>query len=189
MKKEVDKSKTLVKFGFYMLFLLVVILLIITTGAYKKEQVPTNKNEEVHKKTYVEKQKDLSTLKYNYIFIIDDGIVTYNGIYENGIRKGQKKENDVTIQYEESDNTYKIVNKEKILYDDLYENLDDKMFNLSSLFEVLNAENCHIERTDETTTYAYADILDHDYLITANNEHIIKIEIEGTHKYNFEFTY
>ena len=182
-----EKSKTLIKFGLYMLFLFVVVGLVITTGASPSSS-RKNTNTEIHKKTYLEKEDDLISDAYKYTFKIDNGI-TFNGSSSNGKRTGTKEENGTTIQYIEEEQIYKIVNNEKELYENLYDGLDTQLFNFKSLFEKLNKEDCLIDRTEDETIYSYTDVLGYNIDITTNEEHITEIKIEGTLKYTFEFTY
>lgn len=189
MKKEVDKSKTLVKLGFYMLFLLTVVLLIVTTKTGTNVNNGASNSEMTNKKTYLDKEKELINGKYNYTFTIDDGLITYVGVAEDGIRTGKKTIDGAFIQYEESEIIYRKDENEKIVYDDLYSGLDVGMFNFKELFERLNAENCMIDRNGDEIIYSYSNISNYDYTITVNSLHIIKIQIDGEHKYNFVFTY
>ena len=186
---DTGKSKTLIRFGLYMLFLAIVIGLIVVSGVSPTDKRKSANDTLQTQKTYLEKEKELFEGTYNYKFNVDDGLVTYTGAYTDGIRTGVKKTETTTIQYEESEEIYKIVDNQKEKYEDLYEGLDAILFDFKSLFDKLNSENCLIERTDEETIYTYTGVLDYDFVITASREHIMIIQIDGEHKYIFEFTY
>ena len=189
MRKDFDdKYKTLIKFGFYMLFIITIVLMIIVSGVKPKSINSDNKNDIV-KKTYAEKEQELFNSDYKYRFVVDDGEVTFEGTFTNGVRKGKKSSKDESTQYIESDVVYIIENGKEVLFENLYGELDDKLFNFKSLFDILNEENCLIDRRDEKTIYSYTDIGGYSFSITTDEEYILKIEINGEHNYIFSFTY
>ena len=184
----VDKSKTLIKFGLYMLFLTVVIGLVITSGATPAKNRTNDETRET-RKTYLEKEKELIDGEYNYVFRVDDGLITFEGNFKDGIRKGKKKDNDNTIQYEEGIEIYKVIDNQKEKYEDLYDGLDEQLFDFKSLFDILNSESCLIERNDDQVIYSYTEVLGYDFIITSDSLHIIHLQIDGLHNYEYEFTY
>ena len=190
-KNDDDKSKTLIRFGLYMLFLFIVIAMIITTGVKPKNNLTNVVDDKVvnTKKTYLEKKQGLFNGDYEYKFVIDDGEITYEGTFIDGIRKGIKKTKDEETEYIEKSYTYIIQNGKEIIYDNLYEGLDNKLFNFRELFDILDKENCIIDAREEETVYSYENIFEYNFNIITDQDNVIKIEIYGTHNYIFSFTY
>ena len=195
MKNSEDKSKTLIKLGIYMLFLFFVIGLIITSGAkpigyYDNTNTESkSENEKTTTKTYLQKEKELISGTYEYKFIIDNGEIIFEGFARDGLREGTKTVGEVEIDYQEGEVVSIIENGLEKEYVDLYEGLDESLFDFESLFEKLNAENCVIDRREEEIVYSYTNILGYDLDITTDRDNIIKIDINGSHKYSMEFTY
>ena len=192
MNNKNDKSKTLIRLGFYMLFLVMVIVLIVTSGVNTEDNSNTknvNNTTISSQKTYLEKEQILVSGNYNYKFVIDDGVIVFKGVAVNGNRRGTKTVNNKAIEYEKDVDVYIVENGQKKVYEGLYDNIDESLFDFKSLFEKLNVLKCLIDRREEETVYSYKEVFGYNIDITSNKDYIIKIDINGLHKYNMEFTY
>lgn len=123
---------------------------------------------------------------YSYNFEITSHDVKYifKGTKENNIDTGYKETPNGIIKHSiENENTYEELVDSKVPITNLYENLEPKILNISTLIEVLN--NLTFEKND--STFKSKDIVN-DYIITVNENNIVNIFITSAdYEYNLNF--
>lgn len=128
----------------------------------------------------------LSTGDYSYSFEITSHDVKYifKGTKENNIDTGYKETASGIIKYSiENGSTYQELVDSKVLITNLYENLEPKILNISTLIEILN--NLTFEKNE--SVFKSKDIIN-DYLITVNENNIENILITSVdYEYNLNF--
>ena len=102
--KKTERGKSLIKFGWDMLFILFVFILILSSGTLNSKK-ETSKGEEstIESKTevsYIDMQKELINGKYEFEYIITGTVnVNYTGSYSNREVTGFRESDDSLIKY------------------------------------------------------------------------------------------
>lgn len=197
--RSTEKGRTLFKFSLYMLFFAFVLILAIVSGATKVPiQKNTNSKESESMKvvedkslTYFEKQTKLYSSKYEFSYTYrGEKVVNFYGEVDAGNVDGFKETDDELIHYTiENGVVYQKKMDEKVAIENLYDGMDETLFDLKGLFNKLNANNATIESEDEKKTYTYK-LDNYTYKVTTNREVISKIEVDtGIDSYEFNFEY
>ena len=194
--KKTERGKSLIKFGWDMLFILFVFILILSSGTLNSKK-ETSKGEEstIESKTevsYIDMQKELINGKYEFEYIITGTVnVNYTGSYSNREVTGFRESDDSLIKYHIKDD---IIYKNKMgveeEYSDLYTGLDSTLFNLELLFSKLNSSNVIKNNKEDNRIFTYENVDGYEIVVHLDNEHINKIIIKNTDlAYEFSFTY
>lgn len=194
--KKTERGKSLIKFGWDMLFILFVFILILSSGTLNSKK-ETSKGEEstIESKTevsYIDMQKELINGKYEFEYIITGTVnVNYTGSYNNREVTGFRESDDSLIKYHIKDD---IIYKNKMgveeEYSDLYTGLDSTLFNLELLFSELNSSNVIKNNKEDNRIFTYENVDGYEIVVHLDNEHINKIIIKNTDlAYEFSFTY
>lgn len=194
--KKTERGKSLIKFGWDMLFILFVFILILSSGTLNSKK-ETSKGEEstIESKTevsYIDMQKELINGKYEFEYIITGTVnVNYTGSYNNREVTGFRESDDSLIKYHIKDD---IIYKNKMgveeEYSDLYTGLDSTLFNLELLFSKLNSSNVIKNNKEDNRIFTYENVDGYEIVVHLDNEHVNKIIIKNTDlAYEFSFTY
>ena len=195
--KKTEKGKSIIKLIAYLAFILILIIAMIISGTGKTNNKAANSvkkesYESVKDITYKEKEERLYTNSYDFRYIISGAVnITYFGTYKDDVTTGYKEDNTGIIKYTIIDgNRYKIENGENVLYEGLYEGLDETLFNFESMFTTLNSNKAKIKSKDNIKEYFYENIDGYNYTITMDDTYINEIKIENNSlKYYFSFNY
>lgn len=194
--KKTERGKSLIKFGWDMLFILFVFILILSSGTLNsKKETSKGKESTIESKTevsYIDMQKELINGKYEFEYIITGTVnVNYTGNYSNREVTGFRESDDSLIKYHIKDD---IIYKNKMgveeEYSDLYTGLDSTLFNLELLFSKLNSSNVIKNNKEDNRIFTYENVDGYEIVVHLDNEHINKIIIKNTDlAYEFSFTY
>lgn len=208
--QKTERGKTILKFSSYMIFFVAVLLFVMIANATNnsKSTVPSNnENNNVQDVflnnessdyttktlTYLEKQKKLYEGEYDFTYKISGEItLQYSGTYKKGLVTGYKQSSTETVRYKiENGTSYKLLLDSEEIYTDLYLGLDEKLFDLKGVFELLNSKSTIIDRKEEDNkSYTYQNINGYNFIIDLNDTEIKKITIENeVLKYEFSFEY
>lgn len=189
-----EKGPTKIKLTLYMFFLLLVVLFILASGGFDKStqerSARTTKDTKIEEPlSFDDKQKKLLTEDYSYVITVNNTIV-FNGKKENGIDTGYKETSKEIIKYKITDGiVYKVSGMTEEVYNNLYDDVNESLLSLKSVFDKLNSTSAIITRSDIETIYEY-EVDNENYKIYTDNKTINKIEIKfGEQTYIFEFNY
>lgn len=196
--RKTDRGKIIFKLTLYMIFFIIVFVLVIiaskidnNTSLHKSSFSNSSTESIIKEKTYLDKQKLLFNGSYNFIYTIEGTTnVKFTGTCKDSIIEGFKETEKEIIKYRIENGT---VLKQKMgnyeLYNELYQNLDENLFDFLSLFEKLNSEKTIIENTNSEKIYIYNQN-NYKYEIITNKEYITKINISNQEiSYTFSFNY
>lgn len=202
--RSTERGKTLFKFSLYLLFFFFVIILCLVAGAMEgpstnyskdtsyRDSTNSHEKEEADKaKTYFEKQELFKgKYEYNYEIVLKEKTVHFIGKYDFGKSEGFKEDEQSLIHYIiEEGTTYKVNIGSREEITNLYEGLDESLFDFEKLFIKLNDTSALIDRTDDLKTYSYT-LENRTYKIVTNEAYIEKIDIsDGETQYHLEFQF
>lgn len=186
--------------GMWMVFLLFVIIISFVGGKSKPSSNLNNNNNYEQKeevitfKDYSLMQDDLlkNNYKYEYNIKIGDYEVIYKG-EKLGVKETGYRENSIeTIKYYiDETGLYTVVMNSLNSNDRLYENLNESLIDLESIFELVKDKTVITEEMESSRTYKYIFTLEdinYNIVITTNTEYIENINISLDDKiYDFKF--
>ena len=201
--RSTEKGKALFKLGLYFTFFFFVMLLCVVAGRVKGPHAEVMQNEskmeskrevESHEEkelTYFEKQ-ELFDGKYNFEHTISLGEkkINFVGEYDRGLVDGFKEDGKSLIHFKiEQGISYKVELFEKEPIDDLFDGMDESLFDFKALFKILNGSSATIVRDGDDKTYNYT-IGDNSYEVVAGKKFIKKIKVTaGNDVYEFGFEF
>lgn len=199
--RSTEKGKILFKFSLYLLFFFFVIVLMLVASSMKgpgsnymgdNSSFESRKQEEEKKTlTYFDKQSLLWTKDYTFSYevTINEKMVSFMGEKNEDKIEGFKDSGVDLIHYViEDGKAYKVILKDREEID-LYEGLDETLFDFQKLFKTLNSSSASISYEDDKKVYNY-EIDEKKYAIRTTDECIDKIEITSdADKYLFEFQF
>lgn len=189
--RSTEKGRVLFKFILYMIFFAFVVILVIVSNAIDTPRTylessssrEESKTEETLELTYFEKQKKLLEEKYEFTFKISGSKnIQYTGKKDEfGKIEGYKETEENLVRYSiENGKAYLIKLNEKTEYNELYEGLDEKLFDLESLFTKLNMTSSTIEKRENTKTYNYLDVEGKNIRVSTDKTSIQRIEVDDS---------
>lgn len=195
--KETERGRALLKLSRYMIFFLGVILLFVIAGftGGPRPIIPNKSNNQEQEslvRSYLEKQQMITSGNYHYEFHITGVMnVNYTGTVKDGVVEGYKETSEETIKYQiENGKIYSVKMNQKEEYIELYDGLDENLFDFSQLFGKLNATNTFIDNTVSEKVYTYENIDNYKIVVYTTEAQISKIVIENDElEYEFTFSY
>lgn len=198
--RKTERGRTAFKFTIYMIFLGFVLIILFLGGSFNRKPANTKRvgstesseSVETIELTYFDKQNKLLNGNYEFKYTINgENSVLFDGELKDGVIKGYKESLDEVIKYEIEDGiVYKVFFNQKEEIHNLYENLDERLFDFSTLFELLNSSNSVIDNTSLNKIYKYASVYEYNIEVITNETEITKIIIKNENiEYNFEFIY
>ena len=193
--KKTERGKSLIKFGWDMLFILFVFILILASGTLNNKQDNTKEESTIESKeevSYIDMQKILIDGKYEFEYKIAGIVeVNYTGSYNKGEVVGFRESDDSLIKYHIKDG---IIYKNKMgteeEYLDLYTGLDENLFDLEMLFNTLNGSNVIKNSKEDNRVFTYEDVNGYEVEVYLNDSNINNIIIKNSDlTYEFSFTY
>ena len=178
------------------LTLLMGIVSIVNQFGSPKEPI---KNETKESKiTYEDKWNNLlnSNYKFTYLVKIEDDTIKYEGTKNDNVISGYRERKDGIIKYTIENNiVYEILIDEKQVINTLYENLEENLFNLTYLYDLIKnipANDSDIIEEDNITNYEYNTTLNEETIkiaVIEDQNQIKKIVIlKENETYELEFT-
>lgn len=132
--------------------------------------------------------KNLKNSNYTYNYEITSNGIKYvfKGTRKDNTEDGYKESSNGIVKYHiENGYIYEELMDNRVLIDTLYENLESKFLNISSLVETLDELNIEISAED---TYKATDEKN-NYIISISNNFIENIVItSSSYEYNLNFT-
>ena len=187
-KKDPRKRAGMKLLGYFIFFLIIVLIANIgnefnTTNTNMNTTTTTTKVVD----SYVEKQNDLITSKYNidYEITFNDKIYKIKGNLENNIINGYLEiDNEIKKITIKNNTMYELKHDEEIILENLFE---VNKLNLSTIINTIKKTSAFIKENDEVKTYLY-ELDNKKIYVECNNEHIINIKIdESNNTYNMNF--
>lgn len=173
-KKDPVKKAGMKLLGYFIFFLILVLVANISSEFDKKNTQTTTKTTTTKIiDSYVEKQKDLLTNKYNINYEIkcNDIIYKINGTLENNIINGYLEKESVIK---------KIIIKNNVIYEnDIVLETEFKVdnLNLNNIINTIKQTSAFIKEKDNVKTYLY-ELDAKKIYIECNEEQIVSIKVE-----------
>lgn len=190
---QTKRGLAIIKLGAWFIF---VVIIIIFFSSSKSPQVlePTENDTDTTKNyefaTYDSMQEKILSGNYNYHYnlTIDNNIYIYDGIKCNKENTGYKESSDGIIKYLiKNDKTYKVLLKEQIEINDLFQNIDTNYLNLDVLFQNLKEYLYSVEKNEDARIIKY-NKEGYQVTVKTNLKEITNIDITVDNMiYNLEF--
>lgn len=150
------------------------------------ENIETPKMPEV--KEFKDYQSYFTASFYDYQYEIKNSTNTYifDGEVSDKENRGYKDKNGIITKYFfENNNVYQIVNNEKIIINDFYEDFDRELFNIEDIYTKIKGLNFNIDNNSlaEGDTFIYSDTINKYTITFFNKEYTINIITS-----NYEYT-
>lgn len=180
-------SKDLTKMIVYLCFIVVVVSLVIATNSKPNEVRYDGKEEVTESKTLNDKENIIINGNYSYEFIVGDNSIVYRGSKNGNVNIGVKISSD-EVAYKIIDGTPYKMEDDDVIYEEMYDGLNDAYFNFKNLFDKLNSSSTIIKREGEYIRYNY-DINDVKMVVVTTKDNISEIVVYDDLTYIFKFSY
>ena len=182
---ENKRLHALMCLGLWIIFFIFIFLVFIIPYNHESKNVTTHPKESLVTLEDMKEKLISGSYEFKYTVKNDSGATIYSGNKNGDVITGYKEDSSIT-KYEILNGTvYKLVMDEKVLYDGLYENVNENLLSLEYIFSLeYDKDNMKIE--GNTLSY---ETLNGIVKITSNDKNIEKVEITNENdNYILEFS-